>query len=176
VTLREVGMPEVIGISLSSLGGEAGALQWTVQAATRNGGRGQLPFAALAVLDGQVVGMGVNTAIGDLDVSAHAEVTAVRDAARRVGSLLLEHAVVYSSCEPCAICLTIAAAAGVREIVFAAAAQLVPVELNPASEATARLAAAVKEHVPVTTRADAGGLSDEQLVAPFAAYLAARGR
>jgi len=74
-----------IGISLDGLGGETGALRWTVEEAARIAVTGQLPFAALVALDGEVVGAGVNTAVGDLDVSAHAEVTAVRDAARRVG-------------------------------------------------------------------------------------------
>jgi tRNA(Arg) A34 adenosine deaminase TadA len=123
-------MPEAIGVALESLGGEAGALRWTVEEATRNGAVGQLPFAALVALDGEVVGTGVNTAIRDFDVSAHAEVNALRDAAHRLSSLMLEGAVVYSSCEPCAICRTIAAAVGAGEIVFEALARLVPHELQ----------------------------------------------
>jgi hypothetical protein len=147
-----------------------------VQEAARNGATGQLPFAALVALDGQVVGTGVNTAVRDLDITAHAEVAAVRDAARRVGSLLLEHSVMYASCEPCAICRTVAAAAGVGEIVFAARAGLVPIELNPTPEATARLSAAVSAQLPGIVRAGASGLSDEELAAPFAAYLSAGAR
>lgn len=118
----------------------------------------------------------MNTAIRDFDVSAHAEVNALRDAARRLGSVLLEEAVVYSSCEPCAICRAIAAAAGAGEIVFAALARLVPLELNPTPEATARLSAAVSEQLPGIARAGASSLSDEELAAPFAAYLAASAR
>jgi guanine deaminase len=173
---RQLGLPDVIGVSLDSLGGEWGALRWTVEEAARTGATGQLPFAALVALDGEVVGTGVNTAARDLDVSAHAEVAAVRDAARRVGSLLLEGVVVYSSCEPCAMCRTIAAAAGVGEIVFAAGASLVPVELNPTPEVTARLSAAVSAQLPGIVRAGASGLSDEQLAAPFEAYLSAGAR
>jgi pyrimidine deaminase RibD-like protein len=165
-----------IGISLDALGGETGALRWTVEEAARIAATGELPFAALVALDGEVVGAGVNTAVRDLDVSAHAEVNAVRDAARRVGSLLLEGAVLYSSCEPCAICRAVAAAAGVSQIVFAARAALVPVELNPAPEATARLSAAVTAQLPGIVRVGASGLSDEELAAPFAAHLSASER
>ena len=160
-------------MSLDSLGAERGALRWTVDEAARNGVAGQLPFAALVACGGRVVGTGVNTALRDLDISAHAEVAAVRDAARRSGSLVLDGAVVYSSCEPCAICRTVAAAAGVTEMVFAAEVGLVPIELNPAPEATARLSAAVSALLPGIVRAGASGLSDEELAAPFAAYLSA---
>ena len=171
-----VSFADVIGASLDSLGGETGALRWTVEEAARNGATGQLPFAALVALDGEVVATGVNTALRDLDVSAHAEVAAVRDAARRVGSLVLERAVVYSSCEPCAICRAVAAAAGVGEIVFAAGAGLVPGELDPAPEVTARLSAVVSAQLPGIVRGGASGLSDEELAAPFAVYLSTSAR
>ena len=166
----------MLGESVDSLGGETGVLRWTVEKAARNGATGQLPFAALVALGGEVVGTGVNTAVRDLDVTAHAEVAAVRDAARRVGSLVLEGAVVYASCEPCAICRTVAAAAGVVEIVFAAAAGLVPVELDSTPEVTARLSAAVSAQLPGIVRAGASGMSDDELTAPFAAYLSASAR
>jgi tRNA(Arg) A34 adenosine deaminase TadA len=165
-----------VGASLQSLGGEAGALRWTVERAVGQGAAGELPFAALVLLDDRVVGAGVNTAVRDRDPVAHAEIAAVRDAARRLDSLALPGAVLYSSCEPCAICRAVAAAAGAREIVFAAGAELVPRELDPAPEATARLSASVSRELPGIARPGASGLSDEELTQPFATYLAARVR
>ena len=132
---------------------EPGALAQAVELARRNVQDGQLPFAALVVRDGTVVGAGVNTALADHDPSAHGEVTAVRDAARRLGTLDLSGAVVYSSCEPCAICRLVAAAAGVREIVFAAPKEAVPGWIDGDAGTTARLIDAVTAVLPGIARA-----------------------
>ncbi len=63
------------------------------------------PFAALVVKDGAVVGRGWNRVTGTNDPTAHAEVVAIRDACRTIGSFSLEGAVIYSSSEPCPMCL-----------------------------------------------------------------------
>jgi pyrimidine deaminase RibD-like protein len=159
------------GATLASLGGETGALAHAVDAARANGAGGQLPFAALVVRDGVVVGTGVNTALADADPSAHAEVTAIRDAGRRTGSGALPGAVVYSSCEPCAICRTVAAAAGVREIVFAAGKDLVPAAIDPTPRDTTRLSDAVTALLPGIARRGDTTLTAAELAAPFRAYL-----
>ena len=145
---------------------EPGALAQAVELARRNVQDGQLPFAALVVRDGTVVGAGVNTALADHDPSAHGEVTAVRDAARRLGTLDLSGAVVYSSCEPCAICRLVAAAAGVREIVFAAPKEAVPRWIDGDAGTTGRLIDAVTAVLPGIARAgrtdvDATGVFEE---------------
>jgi guanine deaminase len=165
---------DLIGAALDGLGGEPGLLARTVELARRHGAAGQLPFAAVVVRDGAVVGAGANTALSDHDPSGHGEVVAIRDAARRAGSADLAGAVVYSSCEPCAICRTVAAAAGVREIVFAAGKELVPAELDPRPEATAALIDAVTALLPGIARRGSIGLSDVELAAPFRAFLEAR--
>jgi|GEM_PF-778341 len=162
---------QLIGAALPSIGGEPGVLARTVEAARVHGSAGQLPFAAVVALDGTVIGAGVNTALTDLDPAAHAEVTAIRDAARRTGSADLRGAVVYSSCEPCAICRTVAAAAGVGEIVFAAGKESVPPAMNPDPQTTGRLIDAVSAVLPGIARRADTGLSAEQLSAPFHAYL-----
>lgn len=168
VTLFARGAP--VGATLAALGGEPGALAAAVDAAAANGANGQLPFAALVVLDGAVVGTGVNTALADADPSAHAEVTAIRDAGRRTGSGDLTGAVVYSSCEPCAICRTVAAAAGVREIVFAAGKDLVPAAIDPTPQDTSRLSDAVTALLPGIARRGETTLGATELAAPFQAY------
>jgi len=97
-----------------------------VALAAENGATGQLPFGALVVRAGVVVATGVNTALRDLDPTAHAEVAAIRAACREVGALHLGGALVVSSCEPCALCHSVAAVAGVSRIVYAAPKELVP--------------------------------------------------
>lgn len=63
------------------------------------------PFGAVVVKDGEIVGRGRNRVLADADPTAHAEVVALRDAARNLGTHELTGCVVYSSCEPCPMCL-----------------------------------------------------------------------
>lgn len=63
------------------------------------------PFAALVVLDGEIVGQGWNRVTSAKDPTAHAEIGAIRDACARLGTFSLEGAVLYTSCEPCPMCL-----------------------------------------------------------------------
>ncbi len=63
------------------------------------------PFAAIIVMDGEVVGEGWNMVTSGNDPTAHAEVTAIRNACRQLGTYSLEGAVIYTSCEPCPMCL-----------------------------------------------------------------------
>ncbi len=76
-----------IGADLSDFGGEGGELARLVRLAADIGATGALPFAANVVRNGVLIGEGINRALADSDPSAHAEVVAIRDAARRVGSL-----------------------------------------------------------------------------------------
>ncbi|MEI2420404.1 nucleoside deaminase, partial [Arthrospira platensis SPKY2] len=81
-----------------------------------NGG----PFAALVVLDGKVVGKGVNVVTRINDPTAYAEVMAIRDACRNLGDFRLDSAVIYSSCEPCPMCLSAIYWARISRIYYAA--------------------------------------------------------
>ena len=63
------------------------------------------PFGALVVKDGQVVGRGWNQVTTANDPTAHAEVVAIRDACRRLGNFSLAGCELYTSCEPCPMCL-----------------------------------------------------------------------
>lgn len=101
-------------------------LREALRLAAENADAGQLPFGALVVIDGEAVATGVNTALRDHDPSAHAEVAAIRAACRKLGTLHLGGATVVSSCEPCAVCHSVAAISGVARIVYAAPKELVP--------------------------------------------------
>lgn len=82
--------------------------------------QGKTPFGAILVLDDQVIGEGTSSVIELLDPSAHAEVMALRAAARNVQRHLLPGSVLYSSSEPCPLCLATCYWAQVSRIVFGA--------------------------------------------------------
>ena len=67
-------------------------------------GRGG-PFGALVVKDGEVVARGTNLVTASNDPTAHAEVVAIRKACRSLGSFQLDDCDLYTSCEPCPMCL-----------------------------------------------------------------------
>ena len=78
------------------------------------------PFGAMIVTaDGKTFD-GVNRVTADNDPTAHAEVTAIRTACRELGTFDLSGAVLYTSCEPCPMCLASALWARVEKVVFAA--------------------------------------------------------
>ena len=66
------------------------------------------PFGAVIVRDGQVLAEGWNQVTSTNDPTAHAEVTAIRRACRTVGDFALPGATLYTSCEPCPMCLAAA--------------------------------------------------------------------
>ena len=68
----------------------------------KNGGG---PFGAVIVKDGEVVATGVNRVTANNDPTAHAEVSAIRAACTKLGTFDLSGCVIYSSCEPCPMCL-----------------------------------------------------------------------
>ena len=66
-----------------------------------NGG----PFGAIIVKDGEIIATGVNNVTSNNDPTAHAEVTAIRNACTKLNSFQLDGCEIYSSCEPCPMCL-----------------------------------------------------------------------
>jgi tRNA(adenine34) deaminase len=81
---------------------------------------GEVPVGALVVQDGVVVGSGWNRPIGSVDPTAHAEVLALRHAARTVGNYRLPGAVLYVTVEPCLMCVGAIVHARVATVVFGA--------------------------------------------------------
>ncbi len=68
-------------------------------------GRGG-PFGCVVVRKGTVVGRGSNQVTSTLDPTAHAEIVAIRDACRTLGTFKLDDCELYASCEPCPMCLS----------------------------------------------------------------------
>ena|ERR1039458_8284367 len=64
------------------------------------------PFGAVVVRDGKVVGRGRNQVTSANDPTAHAEIVAIRAACKRLGMFRLDGCVLYTSCEPCPMCLS----------------------------------------------------------------------
>jgi guanine deaminase len=93
------------------------AIELAVRSAAGEGG----PFGALVALDGsRVVGRGTNRVVSSRDPTLHAEVVAIREACRTLGTHDLSGAVLYASCEPCPMCFGAAWWARVARIVHAA--------------------------------------------------------
>ncbi len=63
------------------------------------------PFGCVVVKDGVVVGRGWNSVLAGNDPTAHAEVVAIRDACRNLGTYQLTGCTIYTSCEPCPMCM-----------------------------------------------------------------------
>ncbi len=82
---------------------------------------GEVPVGAVVVRDGKVIARGANRNLTDADPSAHAEVVALRGAARLVGNYRLEDCEVYVTLEPCAMCAGAMVHARLRRLVYGAA-------------------------------------------------------
>lgn len=82
----------------------------------KNGG----PFGAVVVKDNKIIGRGFNTVTSHNDPTAHAEINAIRDACKELDSFQLEDCEIYSSCEPCPMCLGAVYWARPKKLYFAA--------------------------------------------------------
>lgn len=94
----------------------AQAIELAVHNVTDGGG----PFGALVVRDGEIVATGQNRVTRDLDPTAHAEVQAIRNACQATGDFSLAGMTLYTSCEPCPLCVSAALWARLDRVVYAA--------------------------------------------------------
>lgn len=80
---------------------------------------GAAPFAAVIVKDGEIVGEGLNRTGSSFDPTAHGEVEAIRHACRQLQALSLIGCTLYSSCEPCPLCISAMALTGIKSLIYA---------------------------------------------------------
>ncbi len=80
----------------------------------------EVPVGAVVVLDGNIIGRGYNQPISRCDPAAHAEILAIRDAARTIGNYRLTNAALYVTLEPCIMCAGAILHARIARLVFAA--------------------------------------------------------
>ncbi len=95
-------------------------LDRAVELAIANVADGGGPFGAMVVKGDEPLATGQNRVTRDLDPTAHAEVTAIRRACASLGEFSLTGCVLYTSCEPCPLCLTAALWARLDRVVYAA--------------------------------------------------------
>jgi tRNA(adenine34) deaminase len=89
--------------------------------AARGRGMGEVPVGAVVVLGGEVIGAGCNEPIRSIDPTAHAEINALRAAARKIGNYRLTGATLYVTIEPCLMCVGAMVHARVGLVVYGAA-------------------------------------------------------
>lgn len=94
-------------------------MQQAIDLSIENVANGGGPFGAVIVKDNEVVAIGVNRVTANNDPTAHAEVSAIRAACQNIGSFKLEGCTIYTSCEPCPMCLSAIYWAGLSRICFA---------------------------------------------------------
>lgn len=133
---------------------------------------GQSPFGACIVRNGAVICCEHNVVWRDTDASAHAEVTAIRTACKKVGAIRLEGATIYSTTEPCPMCFSAIHWSGIARIVYgsaiADARRAGFSELGISNEEMKRMSGSKVEIVP--------GLLAEEAVALFTEWMANQNR
>lgn len=80
-------------------------MKTAIDLSVRNVAEGGGPFGAVIAKDGKIVATGVNRVTADHDPTAHAEVSAIRAAAKALGTFDLSGCEIFTSCEPCPMCL-----------------------------------------------------------------------
>lgn len=89
------------------------------EAKTGVGQKGYRPFAALIVKGGQIVGQAISKSRSGNDPTAHGEVLAIREACNRLGTRSLEGCELYTTCEPCPLCVSAIWYAKINRIYYA---------------------------------------------------------
>ncbi len=93
------------------------AIELSAQALDEPGAK---PYGAVVVIDGKIVGEGLNQSAKNYDPTSHGEVEAVRDACRNLKTTDLSGAELYTSCEPCSVCVATMLMAGVSRMYYGA--------------------------------------------------------
>ena len=94
-----------------------------LEAARRGLAAGEPPIGACIVSNGEIIASMNNAVIGELDITAHAEIRVIREACRRLRRLELAGCQLFVTVEPCPMCLSACHYAGIEEIVFGARLQ-----------------------------------------------------
>lgn len=95
-------------------------MRLALEQARRAGERGEVPVGAVLVRDGELVGAGYNQPVASQDPTAHAEILALREAARRLGNYRLPGTMLFVTLEPCLMCVGALLNARVARVVYGA--------------------------------------------------------
>jgi len=99
---------------------DAAMMREALQLAVRAAAQGEVPVGAVVVKDGAIVGRGYNAPIASADPTAHAEIRALRDAARTLENYRLNGCTLYVTLEPCAMCAGAIMHARIARLVYGA--------------------------------------------------------
>jgi guanine deaminase len=117
---------------------------------------GTEPFGAVVVRGGEIVGEGINRSLQNFDPTSHGETEAIRDACRHLRTVDLSGCELYTSCEPCALCVAAMTIAGIERLYYA-------VSLDQAGAAFAGLTRAARHPIDVDLlRAEASAPVDRR--------------
>lgn len=97
---------------------DARYMQMAIDLSSDNVDNGGGPFGAVIVRDGKVLARGVNRVVPNNDPTAHAEVSAIREACSSLETFKLKGCTIYSSCEPCPMCLSAIYWAGISRLCY----------------------------------------------------------
>ena len=109
------GLPERTDYSLE----DQKFMQMAIELSIENIDSGGGPFGAIIVRDGELIAEGASRVVPNNDPTAHAEVVAIRNACQKLQTFNLEGCTVYTSCEPCPMCLSALYWAGIERICYA---------------------------------------------------------
>ena len=112
-------MTNVAGVETAEADDER-CMALALEEARRGEACGEVPVGAVVVLDGRIIGRGRNRVIADSDPTAHAEIVALRDAAKTAGNYRLAGAELFTTVEPCPMCCGAALNARVSRVVYGA--------------------------------------------------------
>jgi tRNA(adenine34) deaminase len=134
--------------------------------ARAGGSRGEVPIGAVVVLDDGIISRAGNRTIGDCDPTAHSEVIALREAARKIGNHRLLGTTLYVTIEPCAMCAGAMIQARVARLVYGA---------DDAKAGAVRSCFSILEHEKLNHRVDVtSGVLAEQSVELLRAFFEVR--
>ena len=80
----------------------------------------EVPVGAVIVKNGEVIGQGMNTSISDHDPTSHAEINAIREAAKKIKNYRLKDCSIYVTLEPCAMCVGAIQHARIEKVIYGA--------------------------------------------------------
>ncbi|ANC02043.1 zinc-binding protein [Pseudomonas putida] len=100
--------------------GDQAFMQLALELAAEGALLGEVPVGAVLVQQGQVIGRGFNRPITDNDPSAHAEMVAIRDAAKAVNNYRLPGSTLYVTLEPCSMCAGLIVHSRIERVVYGA--------------------------------------------------------
>lgn len=95
-------------------------MQAAIEKAREGVYKGQTPFGACIVKESQIICTAHNIVWDTCDITAHAEINAIRQACKKLNSVNLSGCTIYSTCEPCPMCFSAIHWAGIKKIVYGA--------------------------------------------------------